>query len=247
MKDTAHFPKGFLKRSADRILMLIYPSRCPVCDRPVRPYTGLICMPCLKTLKANEYPWCEKCGKKVLTAQRICHDCTERGHSFERCRSALEYRCISKAVYRFKYMGRREYSKAFAKMSIAVLGDYIYGIKPDVIVPVPISSKRMFKRGYNQAYEYAKELSGITGIPVYDDAVRRIKDTRPMKLLTPKERQKNLKNAFLCGKNVVKSKSILLVDDIYTTGSTLDAVSEVLLGAGAEKVYGLTLSSGTGV
>ena len=247
MKDFLLLPKGFLKRAPDKVAALLYPSRCPVCDRPVRPSSERICLSCLKTLKPIRTPFCEKCGKKVSAGMRICADCGRMHHAFTRSRGAFEYGPLSKAIYRYKYLGRREYSKVFSELTYRQLADYIHGVHPDIIAAVPVSKKKLLKRGYNQAAELAKGLSELSGIPFEDGALLRVRDTSPMKLLSPSERQKNLKNAFTGGQNVVKFKRVLLVDDIYTTGSTMDECSRALLKAGAESVYGLTMASGTGV
>lgn len=247
MTETALLLKGLLKPQADKIFGLIYPLRCPVCDRPVWPKGERICLYCLKNLKPISDPICEKCGKKLMSETGMCHDCKERPHSFTRCRSAFEYSSAREMIYRFKYSGRREYARIFAELSERVLAEYIYAGDFDCIVPVPVSRRRFLKRGYNQAGEFGRQLSEVTGIPFCDGAIIRSKNTSPLKLLNPSERQKNLKNAFKKGKNVVKSKRILLVDDIYTTGATMDACTEVLLQNGAACVYGLTLASGTGV
>ncbi len=246
MTDILLLPKDFLKRAAAKVTELVYPRRCPVCDEPA-PYGEKICLSCMKKLKALRYPWCEKCGKKLNSESRICTDCEKRPHSFVRCRSVFEYPCISSAVYRFKYLGRREYAAFFAESSVKVLGDYIEGLNPDMITCVPLSNAKMLKRGYNQAGDYAEELSKLINVPFCEAAVKRVRNTAPMKLLSPAERQKNLKNAFKSGQNVVKSKRILLVDDIYTTGATMDACARVLLEAGAESVYCMTLASGAGI
>ena len=246
MTDILLLPKGLLKRAAVKAIDLIYPRRCPVCDEPA-PAGEEICLSCMKSLKALKYPWCDKCGKKLNSGTGICSDCERKTHSFARCRSVFEYPCISSAIYRFKYLGRREYASCFARCSVKILGDYISVVNPDMIACVPLSKGKMLKRGYNQAQDLAEELSKVINVPFCPAAVRRIRNTAPMKLLSPAQRQKNLKNAFKSGQNVVKSKRILLVDDIYTTGATMDAVSSALLEAGAESVYCMTLASGAGI
>ncbi len=246
MTDTLLLLKDFLKRAGNKAIDLIYPVRCPVCDNAA-PYGKKICLDCMRSLKALRYPWCEKCGKKLNFGEGICGDCKRDEHYFARCRSVFEYPCISKAVYRFKYLGRREYAAFFAESSVKILGDYLGVIKPDAIACVPLSKEKMLKRGYNQAQDYAGELSKLTNIPFYPGALKRVRNTAPMKLLNPAQRQKNLKNALKSGQNVVKSKRILLIDDIYTTGATTDACAKVLLEAGAESVYCMTLASGAGI
>ncbi|MBP5553774.1 MAG: ComF family protein [Lachnospiraceae bacterium] len=246
MTDTLLLHKGFLKRAGCRAIDLIYPVRCPVCD-DAAPRGETICLSCMKSLKALKYPWCEKCGKKLNSGTGICGDCQKTKHRFERCRSVFEYPCVRDAVYRFKYLGRREYAYFFAESSVKILGDYLAMVRPDIITAVPLSAEKMLKRGYNQAGDYASELSKRTNIPFCPDAIKRIRNTAPMKLLSPAERQKNLKNAFKSVQNVVKSKRILLIDDIYTTGATMDECASVLLEAGAESVYCMTLASGAGI
>ncbi len=247
MTDTVHLLKDSARQTADRMISLIYPLRCPVCDRPVRPYGEDICLPCMKRLKALKPPFCERCGKKISAPSGICTDCSRNDHIFTRCRSAFEYDTVRAAIYRFKYLGRREYAHVFAEMTHRILADYLAGIRPDAITFVPLSREKERTRGYNQARDYAGELSKLMNIPLLDDALIRVRNTAPMKLLTPQERLKNLKNAFKSGQNVVKSKSILLVDDIYTTGATMDECARVLFDAGANKVYCVTLASGKGV
>ncbi|MCR5618483.1 MAG: ComF family protein [Lachnospiraceae bacterium] len=247
MKDFLLLPKGFLKRATDKCVTLLYPSRCPVCDRPVWPASERICLSCLKTLKPVNNSFCEKCGKKMGEGSGLCSDCGRIKHVFARNRGAFEYGSLSKAMYRYKYLGRREYADIFAKLTYSQLKDYVYLSGADIIAAVPVSKKKLLKRGYNQAGELAKGISDLSGIPYFEGALLRVRDTAPMKLLSPSERQKNLKNAFISNANVVKSKRVLLVDDIYTTGSTMDACSRALFDAGAENVFCMTVASGTGV
>ena len=102
-------------------------------------------------------------------------------------------------------------------------------------------------RGYNQAQVLAEALGKHLNIPVETDLVRRIRNTKALKALNSKERLNNLKNAFILSQNGVKLKTIIIVDDIYTTGSTIDAMSEVLLAAGVRDVYFIALAIGEGV
>ena len=165
MTDTLLLLKDLLKRAAAKAVDLVYPARCPVCDNAA-PYGEKICLDCLRSLKALRYPWCEKCGKKLNFGEGICGDCKRNEHSFVRCRSVFEYPCISNPVYRFKYLGRREYAAFFAESSVKILGDYLAMTKPDAIVCVPLSKRKMLKRGYNQAEDYAGEVSKLTNIPL---------------------------------------------------------------------------------
>lgn len=116
----------------------------------------------------------------------------------------------------------------------------------EAIVPVPMYSKKERYRGYNQAALLGRALSEKMDIPCIPRLMIRVKDTRPQKELNGRERENNVKNAFQSSDNVVKYKRILIVDDIYTTGSTVEAVAERLKEAGVEQVYVLTACIGRG-
>ena len=126
------------------------------------------------------------------------------------------------------------------------LGDKIRRWDVDAVIPVPVHKSRLKKRGYNQAALIAGELSKRLGIPMRDGVVIRRAATGVQKELGAAERQNNLKKAFIVPGNVVKLKSVLVVDDIYTTGATVDAVAGCLKGAGVEKVYFASLCIGRG-
>ena len=115
-----------------------------------------------------------------------------------------------------------------------------------MILPVPLHRKRRRQRGYNQAGIIAEEIGRQMGIPVLGNLLVRCVDTRPQKELNDKERKNNLKNAFKIVQNNVQLKRILLVDDIFTTGSTMDGAAEVLKEAGASDVYFVSVSIGRG-
>lgn len=120
-------------------------------------------------------------------------------------------------------------------------------MEADAIIPVPIHRSRYRRRGYNQAELVAAELSRLTGIPMYERLVTRSRKTAPQKELTIQERQNNLKKAFNITSNDVKLKKTILVDDIYTTGSTLDAVAMELKRHGVKSVYFIALCIGDGM
>ena len=122
----------------------------------------------------------------------------------------------------------------------------IRGWGPDLIIPVPLHKKRRRKRGYNQAGVLGRRLGRLLGIRVDDKSLLRRVYTDPQKKLGRLERKKNLRNAFALKESFKPVPVVLLVDDIYTTGNTIDAVSEVLKKKGVEKVYFLTISIGQG-
>ena len=119
--------------------------------------------------------------------------------------------------------------------------------RPDALIPVPLHRKKIKKRGYNQAELIARELGRCWGVPVITNLVVRSKNTRPMKEIVGTDRQNNLKKAFKLGTNDVKLNTIIIIDDIYTTGSTIDAVARECRKAGIENIYFITVSVGNGL
>ncbi len=231
----------------------MFPLRCPYCDEVVGIRIGAkepiekICRPCKNQFVVLKEPWCVRCGKKLLTQGELCQDCQNKPHLFERGRALYEYGSCSSSVYRFKYAGRREYGDYFGEQMVAELGEFIRMVNPDGIIPIPLHKKRQNKRGYNQAMVLAKAVSKYSGVPVYGNFLYRKKNTRPLKSLNPIERQNNLKKAFIIGQNDVKLNTTILIDDIYTTGSTMDEVAGVLLEHGIKRIYFLVLASGDGI
>ena len=227
---------------------LLFPRRCPVCDRPVKPFGALICRECADVPVPVGPCTCCKCGKPVAPEEEYCVDCRAGRHLFYRGAAAYTYRSVSGALYRFKYEGRREYAVFFGRAMEEALERFLTEIgprhAPDLLVPVPCSAKRLRQRGYNQAALLSRELSQRSGIPSAEDLLGRSKETSAMRNMSALERQNNLKKAFHVYGNGVRLKSIMLIDDIFTTGATVDACAGALLEAGAKEVSFLTLAIG---
>lgn len=227
---------------------LFFPRRCPVCDRPVKPAGALVCLKCAGRLRYVREPVCLKCGKPLAQPQQeYCYDCAHKKHEYDRGISLYQYGSIKGCVYRFKYGGRQEYAAFLGREMARHLGKQILAWKPDALVPVPLHSERERKRGYNQAELLARELGKYLEVPVLADWICRSRNTVPQKLLDGQERQNNLKKAFKIGRNDVKLKTIVIIDDIYTTGSTVDAIALVCRRYGVRKIYFAALSIGNGM
>lgn len=174
-------------------------------------------------------------------------DCTKVPKTFMRGFPVFEYEGkIKNSIYEFKYKNQRYYSSFFADCIYFRYKNAFQYISFDGIVPIPVHPKKKRKRGYNQADLIARDLSKRMKVPVYDTYIRRIINTNPQKELNDKARMKNLKNAFIIGTNTIKLKKVLLVDDIYTTGATIEACTRVLLDAGVEEVYYTSVAIGRG-
>jgi ComF family protein len=239
---------GRADRLWNGLLDMVFPPRCVVCGEIMEQGEGQIHAACRKKLFPAKEPVCLHCGRPVASRRtEYCYDCARKKEFvFRQGRALYLYKGdIKKSMYRFKYSNKREYGRFFADEAAAMWGSWLERIRPDAIVPVPMYRKKEKRRGYNQAMVFARQLSRKTGIPVAEPVLRN-RDTRPQKELNDIERENNLKNAFQKEKVIVQYNKILLVDDIYTTGSTADAVSEVLLAAGAKEIYFLCICIGKG-
>ena len=231
----------------DGVLRLLFPCRCPACDEIVGGMGEKLCLECIGRLKLLTPPWCMKCGKKLAEQKEYCADCTRKEHEYIRGRALYEYEYAALSIYRFKYGGRREYAAFFGEQIGEYLEDFIRKIRPDALIPIPLHKKRENVRGYNQAELLAQSIGSCLGIPVYSNFLIRKKNTAPLKYENPEERQNNLKKAFNIRQNDVKLDKVILIDDIYTTGSTMDEAARTLKAAGVEKIYFIALACGAGV
>lgn len=218
-----------------------------MCDKIVTPFGEKICTPCMDRFKIISPPWCMKCGKKLADEAQLCSDCASASHMYNRGRSLYEYASAALSIYKFKYGGRREYADYYGEQIAEYLGDFIRKVKPDALIPIPLHRKRLNKRGYNQAEELAKAIGKYTGIPMESKLLKRVRNTTAMKQLSPGERRANLKNAFIISGNSVKLRTIIIIDDIYTTGTTLDEAARAFHEAGVGDIYFITLAGGSSV
>ena len=229
---------------------LIFPKRCVLCDEIIpfdRRKEG-ICDRCRSKIRYIREPFCMRCGRQLGKDQEeYCKDCSSRKYVFLQNVTLYDYGSVADSLFRFKYRGRREYARFYGEELYRGYREWLAVRKPDALIPVPCHSSRRRQRGYNQAELLAEALSAVSGIPVKKDLIQRIHKTGPQKNLTLRERQNNLKKAFKICQNDVKLSTIVIIDDIYTTGSTMDAMAEELHRNGVRKIYGMALASGRGV
>lgn len=247
MKRTKVEIKSVVRYGIQLTLQLLFPRRCPVCDRIVRSFGRKICPECRGRLRVVSAPWCMKCGKKLREERELCTDCRRGTHVFLRGRSLYEYADVAPSIYRMKYGKRQEYAEFFGEEAAKHLAGFIRQVQPDALIPIPLHKKRLRKRGYNQAALLARAVGASAGVPVYEKMMLRIKNTAPLKQQNPEERQNNLKKAFIITQNDVKLNTIIIVDDIYTTGSTIDEAARVWIAAGVPNVYFIAMACGAGV
>lgn len=228
------------------MINLLFPRRCPVCGDIVQPFGELICPGCVAELSPVRQPACKKCGKEVESSRmEYCYDCARHPRAFEQNFALLNYNAAaSRSMSAIKYKGRREYLDFYSQAACRRFAKAIRRASPDVLVPVPVHPSRRRIRGFNQAELLARHVGRQLQIPVCPKGLKRAKKTLPQKELNQEERLQNLRQAFVPGILPEGVKTVLLVDDIYTTGSTLEACARVLKSMGAEKIYGLTLCVG---
>lgn len=224
----------------------LYPRCCPICGEIVPKKSELICGECKNKLVYIKNPRCKKCGKPLgFYKEEYCRDCKCRKHFFEEGRAVWVYsKEMRSSIYRFKYDNKREYADFYTEELVRVYGNWIKSLQVDAIVPIPLHKKRKISRGFNQAEVLACGIGKKLNLPVMPEVMVRTKNTVAQKELNDKERQENVKNAFKIPSNEVKLKKVLLVDDIYTTGSTIDAAAKALKSKGVEKVYYVCLCTG---
>lgn len=193
-------------------------------------------------------PVCSRCGKPLSRAEEeYCADCARRRHAYTCGRAAFLYDARMRAsIARFKYHNRREYADFYAAEILKAWGSLVRSWQPQALVPIPLHKSRRRYRGFNQAELVARRIGSALEIPVRTDLLFRVKKTLPQKELDDMKRKENLKNAFQVTENDVELKKVLLVDDIYTTGSTIDAAAAALGELGVEQIYYLSICIGRG-
>ena len=239
--------KAFLEYSRRTAADLLFPRRCPVCGGVAMPKGRLICPACLKQLSFVSSPACMKCGKEIGSReQEYCADCIRRKKSFTRGFALLNYdsrAAVSMAAV--KYHNKREYLDFYARAAALRFEKQFRQAGIQGIVPVPVHASRLKTRGFNQAAVLAEKLSAELGIP-WEELLIRVKKTDPQKSLGSAERLKNLRGAFEAEQEAGKWERVLLVDDIYTTGSTAEICSRALLKTGVKQVFVFAVCIGHG-
>lgn len=237
------------------LLDLIYPRRpeCPFCG--VKSPKGEPCYGCMTTIESyqHERP-CSRCGRLAVKgaallhngAGLLCYDCRKREWPFTLARAGGPYEGILKeAITRFKYAGRRSLALHLAALMVEVCRSEARYQPASLIVPVPLSREKLRLRGFNQAGLLAVEVGRALGIPVNESCLVKAFDTPAQAGLTRVAREANLKGAFSVSRpEVICDQVVLIVDDVFTTGSTMSAAALVVRQAGARQVFGLTAATG---
>ena len=237
----------------DIVKDILFPPRCALCDKVVPSSKGYICEGCRGKISYIKEPACYRCGKEIESdEEEYCRDCLKDQRSYIKGFPVFNYvPPVSDSISMFKYSDRQEYALFYGEEIVKRHGDAFRKLGIDIIVPVPIHKKKYLKRGYNQAQLIAEAVGSRMNIPVIADLLLRNEETKPQKELGPDERAANLQKAFVLNDScssqemILKSihgkdglLSVLLVDDIYTTGATIEACTRAIrrLDTGEKKI-----------
>jgi ComF family protein len=227
-------PVAKFKRIA---LDLLFPQWCIGCGRE----GNYICDHCRRSLTSISPPVCPRCGKPQRD-EKLCPACANGNTGIDGIRAPFLFEgVIRRAIHELKYRNLRALASPLADL----LYEYLRGnpVPGEFLVPVPLHRKRLKERGYNQSALLAKQLGKLTGLPVVDDGLLRQHHTAPQaRTASVDERRKNVINAFSSPVGKLTKKRVILVDDVTTSGATLNACAEALKSSGVTSVRGLVMA-----
>ncbi len=228
---------------------LIFPSHCLLCRRRLKglPETVNLCGSCQASITINRPPFCQRCSRPPdpRDFSAPCPECRRSRYHFDRVVGITQYdETMKHLVHLFKYGQKTALRRDFARITAAYVRHYgISLLDHDLVAPVPLHPARRRERGYNQSDLLGQELARLFPVAYHPGLLRRVRHTPNQARLNGKERWTNIQGAFrIRHPQSVRDKSILLIDDLMTTGATLSEIAFCLKSAGARKVEALTLA-----
>lgn len=230
---------NLLRDIASGVLEFTYPIHCLKCDRLANAF---LCDECLSRIELIAPPVCSKCGKP--SERRLCHTCRNREFHFEKVRSAGPFRgALRNAIHALKYRKLQSVSSPLIKLLTQAYPSSGLGKNFDFVTPIPIHRSRMIERGFNQSESLARGLARHLGILLEASVLYKAVNTPHQVDLAPELRMINVRGSFgIKNPEKILMKRILVVDDVVTTGATLDEAAQTLISAGAKSVSGYTLA-----
>lgn len=228
----------WLHRLEQGALDLLFPLRCVGCRSP----GSWLCSHCRETIAIIRSPFCPRCGRPTGQGA-LCGLCRRNPPTLDGVRSVAYHEGVLRAaIQHFKYRNGRGLAGPLSEL----LANYVveHSLPADVLVPVPLHPARLAQRGYNQAALLARELGQRLDLPVVENSLLRVRATQQQVGLSAEERRINVAGAFACRDDQLAGRQVLLIDDVYTTGATLNACGTALTAAGAASAWGLTLAHG---
>jgi ComF family protein len=214
-----------------------FPRRCVGCGK----VGGFLCPECLGKLPRLLSPLCPNCGRPQASGI-VCPDCRQRQTEIDGIRSPFRFdEVIRKAIHQLKYRNLKAISPCLAEL----LADYLRSnpLPGEALVYVPLHPRRLRERGYNQSSLLAGELGKRIDLPVIEDCLIRVKQAQPqVRAADVEERRRNVADAYVCRDERVSGKQIILIDDVCTSGATVESCAAALKSKGAASVWGLTLA-----
>ena len=235
---------SFFRTVYRTVLDFIVPPLCPICKKRVL-FTHGLCSECFSKIHFICRPYCEICGKPFefdIPEETRCGACCKKNPIFTKARSAFIYDSFSaKLILPFKHSDHLELAPLLTNLLYRAGRDLFS--ETDLIIGVPLHRFRHIKRKYNQADVLAKRLAEKSHIPYHSAILTRKRATISQGHMKAAERKRNVAGAFgIKNKHLIKDKNILLIDDVFTTGATINECSKILLKNGAAKVFVLTLA-----
>lgn len=218
------------------LLDLLFPPRCVGC----RAVGEWLCPRCRAQIEFIQPPVCPRCGRPTRRP-RLCAICRRAPPALDGIRAVAYFEgVLREAIHRFKYENLQTLALPLGQL----LAEYLihHSLPAEVIVPVPLHPNRLGERGYNQSALLARQLAQQAHLPVVENSLQRVKETAPQVGLKAEERRENVRHAFLCMDERLRGKRVLLIDDVCTTGATLEACSTALHEQGAQSVWSLVLA-----
>ena len=239
-----------VRQWVERAIGLVYPRNCLFCSTAlVEQERGVICMACLSTVRRIEPPFCQQCAAPfagAVTDSFVCGYCQNLRFAFTRavCGCRAEG-IVRESIHRFKYNREMYLGPHLAEWLIEAARQWIDWQTVDVIVPVPLYPRKKREREFNQSEYLSTALGKHFDRPVLASQLHRVKDTITQTALDAEQRDRNLRKAFAVRRaGVFTGKRLVLVDDVFTTGATLNSCAKVLRRAGADSVIALAVARG---